>query len=217
MFFQRDYILRMIEMMGDLMRRVRELMDNLQRMRLLSDACLRHTGIPLDTAEQLTAESLETMLQPMPRLLMSEILFTKAETFSLPIEEQEELLHKSFHLLASLWEEGELCELRVDRLLEMKERIRPRLTVNELLCCARFCQECDRFSDMEDALFQATELLQKEEERAQTAGLGAAMLEAAANATLEAIAFAHTTREELLQSAQELRKLGLFPPSAPPS
>ena len=31
--FQRDYILRMIEMMGDLMRRVKELMDELAQMR----------------------------------------------------------------------------------------------------------------------------------------------------------------------------------------
>ena len=37
--FQRDYILRMIEMMGDLMRRVKELMDELARMRLLEEAC----------------------------------------------------------------------------------------------------------------------------------------------------------------------------------
>ena len=38
--FQRDYILRMIEMMGDLMRRVKELMDELAQMRLLEERCV---------------------------------------------------------------------------------------------------------------------------------------------------------------------------------
>ena len=49
--FQRDYILRMIEMMGDLMRRVKELMDELARMRLLEEVCRRQCGLPLSALE----------------------------------------------------------------------------------------------------------------------------------------------------------------------
>ena len=55
--FQRDYILRMIEMMGDLMRRVKELMDELARMRLLEEACRRQCGLPLSALETLSTEA----------------------------------------------------------------------------------------------------------------------------------------------------------------
>jgi len=159
MFFQRDYILRMIEMMGDLMRRIKELMSDLARMKLLDDACLHHTGISLEVAEGLTPQSLEELLQPVPRLLMSEVLFTRAESFTLPTDEREELLHKSFHLLATLWQEGPLCELRANRLLGLKEEIGYRLDSEELMNAARFFMEAERFADMEDAIFQAAELL----------------------------------------------------------
>ena len=206
MFFQRDYILRMIEMMGDLMRRIQELMGELARMRQLDDACRHHTGIPLETAESLTPQSLEALLQPIPRLMMSEILYTRAEAFSLPTDEKEELLYKSLHLLASLWEEGPLCELRADRLLRLKEEVGFRLDAEELMNCARFFWEAERFADMEDALFQAAELVPNDEERGSLCERGADMLWQAASAKPQAIALARTTREELLAAAGELRK-----------
>lgn len=208
MFFQRDYILRMIEMMGDLMRRIREMMNDLMRMKLLDDVCRRQTGIPLETAEGLTSESLRELLQPMPRLMMSEILYTKAETFTLPLEEREALLHKSLHLLASLWEEGPLCELRSARLLEMKEQIRPMLTSGELMDCARFFMEAEEYSLMEDALFQAAEALPEGTSPQALTEEAIGMLTESAEASGEALIFAHTTREELLSSAAEMRALG---------
>ncbi len=210
MFFQRDYILRMIEMMGDLMRRIKELMSGLSRLNLLDEACRTHCGLPLDTAEKLTIPSLHELLQPMPRLFMSEILYIKATTLSLLPTEQEALLHKSLHLLASLWEEGPLCELRADRLLEMKERVRPLLSSPELMDCARFFQEAERYDLMEDALFQAVEkaLAEGEPGLAQAqAETGAAMLALSATAATQALIFAHTSGEELLSSATELRNM----------
>ncbi len=77
--FQHDYILRMIEMMGDLMRRVKELMDELSQMRLMDEACRRHCGLPMGALEALSAESLVELLAPTPRLFASELLYTRAE------------------------------------------------------------------------------------------------------------------------------------------
>ena len=208
MFFQRDYILRMIEMMGDIMRRIREMMNDLARMKLLEDVCRDHCGLPLETAEALTARSLHELLQPMPRLMMSEILYAKATTFTLPLDERDALLYKSLCLLASLWEEGPLCELRADRLLEMKEAAFPFLTGGELLDCARFLMEGERYADMEDALFQAVEQARAEGEGVPwMADTGVDMLTRAASAPPEALAFARTTREELLASAREMRDI----------
>ena len=73
--FQRDYILRMIEMMGDLMRRVKELMDELAQMRLLDGASRKRCGLPLSALETLSAESLTELLSPAPRLFASELIY----------------------------------------------------------------------------------------------------------------------------------------------
>lgn len=214
MFFQKDYILRMIEMMGDLMRRIKELMDDLSRMRLLEDACHKHCGISLETAQGLTAQSLAALLPPMPRLMMSEILYIRANAFSLPTDQQEELLYRSLCLLASLWSEGPLCEARAQRLLELKEAVGNRLSGEELMDCARFFFEAEAYGPMEDALFQAvgdgvTGLpAPQDEARRERIAQGADMLRKAAEAAPEALAFAGCGREELLLSALELEALG---------
>ena len=125
MFFQRDYVLRMIEMMGDFMRRISELLSDLERTKLLDDACQKHTGLSLETAEALSGESLEEMLSPVPRLMMSELLYIRAESTVLTADQQQKLLLKSLHLLSSLFGEGALCELRAQRLLTLKKELWP--------------------------------------------------------------------------------------------
>ena len=100
--FQRDYILRMIEMMGDLMRRVKELMDELSQMRLLEEACRRRCGLPLSALETLTTESLTELLSPTPRLFASELLYLRATALPAPWEEGRMLRLKSLRLLLTL-------------------------------------------------------------------------------------------------------------------
>jgi len=207
MFFQKDYILRMIEMMGDLMRRIKELISDLQRIKLLEDACRMHCGISLETAETLTLESLIRLLPSVPRLMASEILYIKADSFTLPQEEREALLHKSLHLLATLWEEGPLCEVRAERMTAMKDTLLPRLSPAELMNIARFMGEAERYGDMEDALFQGLERMPPGPERETFAQEGADMLLQAASASSEALAFARCTKEELRISAEELMSL----------
>ncbi len=218
MFFQKDYIMRMIEMMGDLMRRISELLDDISRMRLLDDNCLRHCGISLETAEALAPDSLRALLPPVPRLMMSELLYIRATALPLPTDIQEALLRKCLHLLASLWTEGELCEIRCQRLLELQEPLLPLLTSGELMDCARFFGEAEAFGHMEDAIFRAVERAGEEGTRDETPGAppnagaqelvaqGVAMLTTAAGAAPQALAFAGCTREELLLSAQELEE-----------
>lgn len=201
--FQRDYILRMIEMMGDLMRRVKELMDELSQMKLLDEACRRHCGLPMDAVVALGHESLEELLAPTPRLFASELLYARATQFSLPLEDEEALLLKSLRLLVSLWEQGPLCEVRSARLKELKARLLPQLNARDLSLCAEFLCAAEEYADMEDAIFQMVEAAQSDE-RMRYELRGEAMLRAAARVSEKTLTLARTSSHELREAAREL-------------
>lgn len=204
--FQRDYILRMIEMMGDLMRRVKELMDELSAIRLMDEACRRSCGMPMETLEALSAQSLEEMLGDTPRLFASELLYIRATTLSMPAKDAEALLTKSFRLLTSLTGEGALCELRARRAQELKLRLLDGLTADDLWRLAVFLSQGEAYADMEDAIFEAVQRAEGRR-REELARLGEGLLREAARASGSALALARTSGEELRASADELRAL----------
>lgn len=212
--FQRDYILRMIEMAGDLMRRVRELMDELSQLKLLDDACRRSCGLPLETLDALSADSLMEMLGGMPRLLASELMYMRATALPQPLEDEENRLLKSFRLLTSLCDQAALCELRAPRAQELKLRLLPSLTAADLWQCAQFMSQGEAYADMEDAIFEAAARAVGAERLAVILE-GAAMLRQAAHADGRALAFARTTSEELLLSADELEAMKNQPEGRP--
>lgn len=205
--FQRDYILRMIEMMGDLARRVAQLMDELEYLHQLDKESRLHCGLPLKALEELSFESLRDMLAPEARLYASELIYLRAMERSMQWEARDELLLKSLRLLATLSEEGVLCEVRAPRLRELKQQLLPLLTAEDLAACAMFFSSGGAFDEMEDALFQALERLPSPEERLALVGKGAELLRQAANATEETLAHCGMTREELLEAAEELSGL----------
>ncbi len=145
MFFQKDYVLRMIEMMGDFMRRIGEMLDDLQRIRLLDDACREHCGMDLSAAQRLSVESVIDLLAPQPRLMMAEILYIQAMQTSLPDETREQLLYRSARLLLSLGEESLLCELRFERLKDCLSAARPLFTPRDLMDAAAFFMQAEQF------------------------------------------------------------------------
>lgn len=204
--FQRDYILRMIEMMGDLMRRVKELMDELSQMRLMDEACRRHCGLPMEAVEALSAQSLLDMLAPMPRLFASELLFTRATAFEVGVEDERELKRRSLWLLSSLWQEGPLCELRAARVQQLKLNLLPWLTADELMTCAEFLFQASAYADMEDAIFEAAERSEPYE-RLRHIARGETLLRMAARAPQPDLVLARTSAQELRLSARELAAL----------
>jgi len=154
-FFQKDYVLRMIEMMGDLMRRVGEMLNDLERFRLLSDACREHCGMDLKAAEKLSLESLIELLSPHPRWVMSEIFYIQAMKTSLAPEERELLLYRSVRLLLSLKSDSLLCELRSEKLRECLREAKHLLTSRDQMDSAAFFIQAEQFDHGEDALFTA--------------------------------------------------------------
>ncbi|HPR77728.1 MAG TPA: chemotaxis protein CheW, partial [Candidatus Limiplasma sp.] len=157
MDFERDYILRLIHMLGDLMRRLAERMDDRERGRMLNEAAHRHCGMGLATAESLTTESLCSLLPPMPRFLMAELLSLRAQLGEDPFT-ADELRLKALRLLASLNGKTQLCALRADTLKQWKQAIYPLLDSADLMACARFFGTAAQYDEMEDALFQALPL-----------------------------------------------------------
>lgn len=202
--FQRDYILRMIEMMGDLARRVAELMEQLEYLHLLDKESRLNCGMPLRALEELSEASLMEMLAPEPLLYASEILYLRGREPNIQWDERDRILLKSLRLLASLTEESILCELRASRLKECKAAVLPLLTTDDLLQCARFFSEAGCFDEMEDALFQGLERIADPAQAMATAEEGRRLLLAAAQAPRETLAYCRMTEQELLEAAGEL-------------
>ncbi len=205
--FQRDYILRMIEMMGNLARRVAELMDQLEYLHQLDDESRLNCGLPLKALEELSEESLMDMLGPEPRLYASEILYLRAIEPNTYWDQKARLMLKSLRLLASLTEESLLCELRSPRLKELKQAVLSMMTVDDLLAVAGFFAEGGSFDEMEDALFQAVERSRSVAERIEVAKAGHVMLSYAAGAGEDTLAYCHMTAEELLDAAGDILRL----------
>ena len=155
MFFQKDYVLRMIEMMGDFMRRIGELLDDMHRLRLLDDACRQHCGMDITAARKLSIESLIELLAPQPRLMMAEILYIQAMQTTLEEIEREQLLYRSSRLLLSLRGESLLCEMRHERLSECLEKAQALLTSRDLMDAAAFFMQADQLGKAEDTLYEA--------------------------------------------------------------
>lgn len=203
--FQRDYILRMIEMMGDLARKVAQLMEELEYLHQLDDASRLHCGLPLKALEGLSHESLIEMLGPEPRLYASEILYLRAMERTIQWDTQDQMMLKSLRLLASLTEESLLCEMRSPRLKELKSQVSHLLTAQDLFQCAVFFCAGDCYDEMEDALFQAVEQANEQGLRSDLIEKGCGLLtRAAAEATEASLAYCRMTRDELNQAAEEL-------------
>lgn len=204
--FQRDYILRLIEMMGDLARRVAELMDELDQMKLLDDHCREHCGMPVKALETLSVESLCDMLAPKPRLYASELCYLRAMLPSTQWEARDALLMKSLRLLTTLSDEGPLCEARLGRMRELKAALLPKLNAGELMACALFFAQAESYGEMEDTLFQSLEPGRGCEASADYAWKGASLLRQAAHASDKALALCGMTSQELRLAARELEQ-----------
>ena len=204
MDFERDYILRMIQMMGDFMRRIAEKLDDVERDAMLEGESRRLCGVPFSAGEALDTASLCELLPPVPRLWMSELLYAKAmASQSLAYGQADALLLKALRLLASLNGEPRLCDLRAQRLAQLKQATFTQLTAADLSACARFFAQAESYDAMEDALFQALDAADADG-RAPLLAEGIAMLHRAAGASQRALALCGMTAQELRAAAHEL-------------
>ena len=186
------------------MRRLAEKLDDAEREAMLEGESRRLCGVPFHTGETLDEESLTELLPPVPRFMMSELLYVKAKATSrLPYGEAEALLRKALRLLSSLHGEPRLCDLRAERLVELKDGLAGALAADDLWACACFFAQAERYDAMEDAIFQTLDALPPAE-RAVRRAEGSQMLRRAAKASEQALALCGMTAAELRESAHEL-------------
>jgi len=157
LYFQSDYILRMIQMMGDFFRRLLETVSETEKADEYDRLMRRQCGLDANTAASLTAESLIELLPDTPRFVLSEMLYVRAYAFPLHDEEAEACLYKAYKLLLSVGNENLICELRKDRLLELFNRAYGLLTPQDMVEAVRFLLLADDFAKAEDILFDAIE------------------------------------------------------------
>lgn len=157
MAFQRDYVLRLIEMMGDFFRRIGDLLEEADRLREMDALCREHCGMPLKTARELSLDTLTNLLTPQARLVLSEVLYVRARSLFQKDDEavQDEL--RALRLLNTMNDDITLCTERAARMKELLSHTEEALTADDYIAAARFFMNGDRFADAEDAVFLAAE------------------------------------------------------------
>lgn len=159
MYFQRDYVLRMIEMMGELVRRLCSIAQEADALRELDEICQKACGMPLAMLRTENPDTLADLFSEPQRFLAAELLEIDIEIGGRK-QADEELLprrQQALALYASL-DDPDYMLAAADRSAEMLEKTLDQLPVQSLLGVAALCERSGRFASAEDALYAAAEL-----------------------------------------------------------
>ena len=156
MAFQRDYVLRLIERMGEFFRRLCEMADDAEKRAKLDSACRDQCGLSLDATLQLNEETLSRLLPPQGLMMLSEMAYLRAR-LEKDDERKSAFRLLTLRLLSSLYEEEILCAERALRLRELMDDCAPFLSPDDYMRCARFFMAGEYYAHGEDAIFLAVE------------------------------------------------------------
>lgn len=159
MAFQHDYLLRIIELMGDFFRRLGDLVDEKEKLIKLDAACRDRCGLPLNKAAELSQETLKSLLTPQARFILSELMYIKARCLVQQPEKVMEADLCALRLMLNMHEDVALCLERAQRVRELMDACEAELCATDYLLAAQLFFTAERFSDMEDMLFFAAEFL----------------------------------------------------------
>ena len=203
MAFQRDYVLRMIEMMGEFFRRICEKLDQREKMQALDQICRDQCGLSLEAALALKEDSIKELLPAQTLFLLSEIIHMQAEILPEGEEKQARDL-RALRILSSLYEEENVCVCRHDRLKELMDRCAENLLPSDYLDCAQFFMAGEQYADGEDAIFYALELAG--EERAGYIQQGKVLLGELLCLSEHALVLGGLSKEEVTDAINDLEK-----------
>lgn len=157
MAFQRDYVLRLIEMMGEFFRRLCDLADEKEKMQNLNAMAREQCGLSLDAAFSLQEEMLADLLPPQGLFILSELTYLQAQFTGKNPEKRELLLLRALRILCYLSNEEPICIERSSRLKTLMDACADSLMPEDYMRCARFFMAGEHFDHGEDAIFLAVE------------------------------------------------------------
>ena len=200
MYFEKDYILRLIDMMADFFRGLMEKADRADREKALDAFCRERCGMPLDAARAMEYRTLEELLNEHARFYLSEALYMDARL--LPEGEKKDIsLLLALRLLSRLSQDDALAAARADRLRELTQLTKDSLAAEDYAACAEFFLYGGRFADMEDMIFLAAETAEYPERYIRA---GREMLLNILTLPDEALILGGLPREEARQSLADL-------------
>lgn len=203
---ERDYVLRMIGMFGDMMRRLGELMDERERLHFLEKACREQCGMTLGAAETLDAAAAAALLPPATLWAAGEIVYLHYACAESDEREKRRLALQALRLLSVQGTEPGVAEARADRMEALLEVCREELCAQDELNCGRFFAACERFCAAEDMLFLAVE--DGGTERACYAAQGLGVLTKMAALPRETLILGGLPYEEVTQAIDDIRRIG---------
>ncbi|MCL1963939.1 MAG: DUF6483 family protein [Firmicutes bacterium] len=156
MYFQRDYVLRMIEMAGELVRRICSVAREADARQELDEICQKASGMPMAMLRTENPDTLVDLLSEAQRYLSAELLLIdmaisrrkKTEDELLPVREQ------ALMLLSSL-EDPDYALPACGEVKRLLEGVLDQLSVEPLLRSAGLLERCGEYADAEDVLFAA--------------------------------------------------------------
>ncbi len=156
MYFQRDYILRMIEMIGELARRILDNAREEDARAELDEISRKASGMPLKTLKTADVSTLETLLSPEQRYLCAELLLIGAQVDARTQTDDavNPARAQALSLLATL-QTPDYLPRACDRAHSAMEEMLDFLAPAELAALAALFERGGRFAAAEDALWAA--------------------------------------------------------------
>lgn len=156
MYFQRDYILRMIEMIGEIAGRILDEAREEDARAELDEISRKTSGMPLKMLKTADVATLETLLSPEQRYLCAELLLIGAQVDARtqPDETINPARAQALLLLATL-QNPDYLPRACDRAHAAMEEMLDFFTPVELTALAALFERGGRFAAAEDALWAA--------------------------------------------------------------
>lgn len=156
MYFQKDYVLRMIEMLGDLIRKILSGAEDTVAREELDEVANKACGLPLSMLKTGDPETLARTLEEPQRFLAAELLMIDL-AISLRTQMDDELmpLRAQAIMLYSSLQEPDYALPAADRVAQMIRDFLGELPVQALLAAAILLEYAGAFAGAEDALFAA--------------------------------------------------------------
>lgn len=158
MYFQRDYVLRMIEMLGEMMRRIKAIAREADAYGELEEVAQKACGLPMSMLETGAPDMLRELMDEPQRFLAAELLLidvevkarTRTDEALLPLRTQALALYSSL-------KEPDYLFPATSRVSGLLAQALDQLPVEILLSTASALERGSQYATAEDALFAAAD------------------------------------------------------------